>query len=741
MDIKQERIIRTVVERFEVALLGFVQEAKEQGQEIDNVYFSYAISKAAHQYARNYVKSHAFIQVFGDRRHSSLASIYIPQKFQAHNSIRNFESVDELEEAFSRDLQRSNHNKGNNLSGLSLANEEAYLTILGKPTIGKTTFLQYIGLEALRYPEGRYQHDVIPVFIQMWKFCHGNHTFLGAIAEEFEKSGFPFPQELAIWLLEKGKLLVLLDGLNESTIPQQILAKQLREFVKIYPHNRYITSSRLACYQNSLGQSLEVTLQPWGDLLIQEYIHKWFAIAYKTKAIHNHDQISSIASVDRVDKATSDDLQEIASDRAQQFWQRLQLNPTARKLAESPLSLSLLCFLGDRQYSFPSHVSHLYDKAIQLSLEEQVYRYQSSPDRDRLDSDLSTDILELALMEIAHTAFENRQIVLPLASVSERLQIFLTSCQNIAVIEVDTILELLQKVGICKVTLIESAPSFVFSHIFFQEYFAAKYICDRHQVKQVVTDHLSDRRWQEIFLLLAGMMAGNGEDLLWAMETQAIAYIDTKKLCDILEWLDHIGNSWGGGLSAVARRIAALVVARPRFLADLPLALALTRMLETVRSLYSNFDTSLNFDAVVAADLTLSLAHALDFDNSTELNLAMQLCQNLAKLFPATKFNSQYIDFQTLQKKLIELGAQVPNDDQSFEVRDEFRKQVSQTWFQSICLPSDLNQITSAEVESLENYLYANLLMVECKKSAIAVSPKAWTEIESRILRMWYPAD
>ena len=126
MDIKQERIIREVVERFEIALLGFVQASKEKGNEIDNIYFSYAISKAAHQYARNYVKSHAFIQIFGSRRLSTLGSIYIPQKFQAHNSIRNFESVDELEEAFAHDLQRSNHNKGNNLLGLNLANEEAY---------------------------------------------------------------------------------------------------------------------------------------------------------------------------------------------------------------------------------------------------------------------------------------------------------------------------------------------------------------------------------------------------------------------------------------------------------------------------------------------------------------------------------------------------------------------------------------------------------------------------------------
>jgi hypothetical protein len=39
-------------------------------------------------------------------------------------------------------------------------------------------------------------------------------------------------------------------------------------------------------------------------------------------------------------------------------------------------------------------------------------------------------------------------------------------------------------------------------------------------------------------------------------------------------------------------------------------------------------------------------------------------------------------------------------------------------------------------VELLKNYLYANLLMVQCKKTAIAVPLKTWEEIESRMLRI-----
>lgn len=724
MNTKKEQTISEVVKRFETALSGFIEGIKGKEYDFSETYFYHVISKAARHYAKSYLEAHAFTQLFGSQKTPTLSSIYIFQRFQSHTSIRSFESVDELEEAFSFDLQRSSYSKSNNLIGLNIANDESYLTILGQPATGKTTFLKYIGLEALRYPESRYKHDVLPVFLQMWKFSRGTDSLLEAIAEELEKSGFPISQELALWMLEHGKLLILIDGLNETILSQKYLSQHLREFVKTYPQNRYIVSSRLASYQNSLGQFLEITIQPWDDLHIQEYIHKWFAIAYDHKTSRGLEIVNSHGMGSDKD---------LASEAAQRCWQILQVNKLASELAKSPLYLSLLCLLCDRRYSFPSNFSSLYQKAIQLVLEEQILNYQLI--NNESENILSTDILDILLTEIAYKGFELRQTVLSFDEVREWIQTSLSNFTGILqTLEFEFVLKAIQQLGICKIVASGSNYSFVFSHITFQEYFVARYIYNHNKVKHLVHNHLRDRRWRQVFLFLAGMMLGNTEELLLCIESQAAEYINTLKLRDILHWLEQINLSSNGNLKNIAKRIATLFVARPRFLAELAPALTLTKVLGVARDLYENFDSELNFDKIFAADLSLSLAHALDFDSATEIGLAIQLCDSLEQSLAKVNFDKKYVNFANLHTRLESLSNQSPSYDQSFEVREEFRHKVSLIWLQALYLPAELNQVSHQEIESLENYLYANLLMVQCKKNAIAVSTKTWEQIESRIL-------
>ncbi|MBD2175312.1 hypothetical protein H6F42_00080 [Pseudanabaena sp. FACHB-1998] len=727
MSIKLEHSIREVTNRFELALSGFIDSDVGRELDISEAYFRHATVKAARAYTKSYLESHALVQLVGMQKPIALSSIYIPQRFQTHTSIRNFDSVNELEEAFTRDLQRSNQNKGSNLLGLNTANEEEYLTILGDPATGKTTFLKYVGLEALRYPEGRYKHNVLPIFLHLWRFCSEADTLLLAITEELEKCGFPFANDLAVWLLKNGKLLILIDGLNESPLSQKYLSHHVHAFVKAYPNNRYIVSSRLNSYQNSLGQFLEVAMQSWSDLHTQEYIHKWFAIAYDQSSNSKVNQVATIPnSSQELDKA---------SDEAQRCWEILQINDIARGLANSPLSLSLLCLLCDRRLSLPANLSGLYEKAIHLLLEEKVLQHQQINNPD--EKSISTEVLDLVITEIAYKSFEFQNMMLPLEEVKQQIQTILVSCNgDLQKLNVEFVLKVLQQVGICKATKFNTSTNFVFCHITFQEYFTARYIYNHNKVKLLVTYHLSDRRWQQVFLLLAGMMIGNIEELLLNIESQASSFINTNRLRDILEWLDQITSNSRSNLKNVSKRIATLFLARPRFLVELSSSLLLSRMLGLARDLYLDFDEDINFDKVFASDLSLSLAYALDFDSQTELSLTLQLCNNLEQSMKPLNFDSKDVNFKVLQARLEALTTKIPNLDQPFELREQFRQAISSTWFQALYLPKELNMISSEEVEDLENYLYANLLMVHCKKMAISVSNKTWEGIESRILRI-----
>ena len=264
----------------------------------------------------------------------------------------------------------------------------------------------------------------------------------------------------------------------------------------------------------------------------------------------------------------------------------------------------------------------------------------------------------------------------------------------------------------------------------------ARYIYHHQKIGQIVPIYLSDRRWQQVFLLLAGMMLGNTEALLLAIEAQASNYINTGKLRDILDWVDQVSIHASSTLKGVTKRIATLFIARPRFTAELAPALVLTRMLSVANELHKSLEPVMEFDQIFAADLSLSLAHALDLDSMTELNLANQLCQYLEQALSPISFDHQYINFAALSNNLKTLASQLPSYDQPYEVREVFRYQISKIWLKSLHLPAELNQISYQEVESLENYLYANLLMVQCKAMAIAISIKTWQEIESRMLRL-----
>lgn len=718
IDTKPDQSIREVVNRFEAVLSGFIDNKKDSGDEIDQVYFNHAIPKAVLRYIKNYVESYTAIQLIGTQRFTSLASIYIAQKLQAYTSIRSFESVDDLEESFTRDLQRSSSCKGNNLLGLNIANEEEYLMVLGLPASGKTTYLKHIGSEALRYPKSRYKHDILPVFLQVHKFAHNTDTLLQAIAEEFKKCGFPASLELTIWMLEQGKLLILIDGLNEATLSHNQLSHLIKEFVSVYPHNRYIVSSRLDSYENSFGQFLEVELQPWGDLHVQEYIHKWCVLNQAFK----DDSFQDVNNTN-------------ASEIAQRCWKILHVNAIAKELAKSPLSLSLLCLLCDRRYSLPINVSGLYQKSIQLLIEEQILNQQL--DNTEACNSLSTDVLELMLAEIAYRGFEVRKLVLPLEVVTAYLEDMLTNYfQGFQEISTDFVLKILKQIGICKIIDSESGTSFSFSHISFQEYFVALYIHKHNQTKNLVANHLHDRHWHNIFLFLAGMMSGNVEELLIDIEFQAAKYINESKLTNLLIWLEKIAVNSSGDLKNISKRIATLFLARPRFLTELAPALSLTRMLFLARKLYEMFDSSLNFDKIFEAELSLSLAQALDFDSSTELDLAIQLCNSLEQAFVKVDFDPSQINFRNLSERLDKLHTQAPSYEQPFYVRLQFRNQISRTWLQTLYLPLDSNQLSHQSIRNLENYLYANLLIVQCKNAAIAISRRTWQEIESRMLRI-----
>jgi hypothetical protein len=113
-----------------------------------------------------------------------------------------------------------------------------------------------------------------------------------------------------------------------------------------------------------------------------------------------------------------------------------------------------------------------------------------------------------------------------------------------------------------KASLVERAEDvFSFSHLTLQEYLTAQYIDDHRQIEQLVAEHLTHRRWEEVFLLVAGLMRGGADELLLQMEKAAQAYINTPKLQALLMWAEQATSGSEGDIKPVAKRAAALCFA------------------------------------------------------------------------------------------------------------------------------------------------------------------------------------
>jgi predicted NACHT family NTPase len=70
-----------------------------------------------------------------------------------------------------------------------------------------------------------------------------------------------------------------------------------------------------------------------------------------------------------------------------------------------------------------------------------------------------------------------------------------------------------------------------FSHLTLQEYLTAKYIVDNNLVGQVVKAHLTEPRWREVFLLIAGLILGKQQtsDFFGVMAQVAKDFLQTQE--------------------------------------------------------------------------------------------------------------------------------------------------------------------------------------------------------------------
>jgi len=80
------------------------------------------------------------------------------------------------------------------------------------------------------------------------------------------------------------------------------------------------------------------------------------------------------------------------------------------------------------------------------------------------------------------------------------------------------------------------------------------------------------------------------------------------------------------------------------------------------------------------------------------------------------------------------LKQEIPNEQASESEKKAFIDKLLQTWFAAFHTTLEVMQLSTEEIKTFDNYLYANLLILECKNAAVRVSQTTWQKIESEML-------
>ena len=491
-------------------LIGQARDARKDVQKIE------ADIKALKEYPKRYEDLHGQIKIMPGlmKDPMPLDSIYTAVKFLDDDSRRYFASAKDLEQFYREQGKRNFETAEKRHDGMSIAKEKPYLMVLGGPGIGKSTFLKKLGLESFKGKQGQLQSERIPIFIELKTLRSQPIDLVGALAKELDICGLSDARAFTELSLKKGNLLILLDGLDEvPTANTNRIIEKIEAFVRKYRKNAFVASCRTAAYHSSFKQFSDVTIADFDNKQIEQFIRRWFN--------------------SRLDQE---------ADTANQYWQELKQpeNKAAKELAQTPLLLTFLCLIYEREQELPNQRSTLYGRALDILLRD--WSAQKRLERSSVYKYLRPEFEKELLNEIAYNSFEEDRLFFLKSDITDRINDYLSDTANIPA-ELDSS-AVLEAIEIQQGILVERATdTYSFSHLTLQEYLTASYISSEWSIQKLVSEHLTDERWREVFLLVSGLAGRRSHELWPVMERQAIVFIKSPKLQGLLQWATELSDN------------------------------------------------------------------------------------------------------------------------------------------------------------------------------------------------------
>ncbi|AFY41920.1 NACHT domain-containing NTPase [Nostoc sp. PCC 7107] len=577
------------------------------------------------------------------------------------------------------------------------------LRVLGKPGVGKTTFLQHL---AIQCNQGAFAVNQVPIFITLRNFaqeCKVTNEFslLNYIRQEFITSGISDTSVIET-LLNAGRVLLLLDGMDEVLNQQSnAVLSEIRSFSDKYHKNQLVATCRTAAQRLRLRGFTDVEIAPFTSEQIEAFAQKWFVAFTKTNT--EDGQAQSVEFIQKLD--------------LDENWQ-------FRQLIVTPLFLHLACWVFHGQEKFPTKRTDFYKQGLDLLLgkwdeakgveRDEVYRGFLLPQKFKL------------LSQIAAATFEHGQYFFEQRVVEQYIGDYI---QNLTSVSMDA--DELQIESEAALKAIEAQHGllaerargiFSFSYLAFQEYFTARKIVASHNLQAFeqamggLVSHITDPHWREIFLLTATMLR-SADSLVQLMKQKIDALVaQDPYIQEFLTWASQKSRTIPSQPKGATVRAFYLALSRtPRVAPHFVLA--------------SSLDQGMFLDA------------ALD---NLLLECAIDESQDFAHFHACGDALSNILGIVLdvgLSKSLQQLSDQLPNSHKN-QARFRLWLQTSYAAWAEQLRTTVMNyrninhqwQFSPEQQQILQRYYDANQLLLDCLHSNCEVTAAIRQEIEATLL-------